>query len=196
MSNAKPMEIARTRRPGTHPCGRTRLHEIDRRHATEVMPLAVAREILLVRAPAHLTRLAALADESIDRPGVDELAGLLGDGSHLVVAFGDVHHLDTELSGKLAPLRPRLRVPRVHTGIGRNVEYRLLGEVRDEPRIRTMSDHGGRGASVPRTQRQRFLAERVVCPACGRDGWIRITTRPRLDARVEIHRASFPAKLD
>lgn len=38
---------------------------------------AVAGQVLLVRAPAELRRLAALADETVDRPRVDELAGPL-----------------------------------------------------------------------------------------------------------------------
>src|SRR5882724_8701248 len=97
VGNAKPMEMACARRPGAHTCRRTRLHEIDRRHAAEVMPLAVAREVLFVGAPAHLAGLTALADESVDRPGVDELARYLWDGGHLVVTLGDVHHLDTQL---------------------------------------------------------------------------------------------------
>src|ERR1700676_2606873 len=59
-----------------------------------------------------------------------------------------------------------------------------------------MGDHGRRGASVPRTQCQRFLAKRIVCPARGGNGWIGIAAWPRLDARVQIHRTSFPAKLD
>jgi hypothetical protein len=66
------------RRPGAHARRGARLRQVDRGAAAEVMALAVAREILLVRAPAQLGRLATLADEAVDRPGVDELVGLLG----------------------------------------------------------------------------------------------------------------------
>ena len=63
--------------PGAHAGRRARLHQVDRAAAAEVVPLAVARPVLLVRAPAELGRLRALADEAVDRPGVDELAELL-----------------------------------------------------------------------------------------------------------------------
>src|ERR1700730_7583395 len=59
-----------------------------------------------------------------------------------------------------------------------------------------MSDQCRRSASISRTQCQRLFAKRVVCPARRGHSWIGVSARPRLDASVEIHRASFPAELD
>src|SRR3954471_66065 len=59
-----------------------------------------------------------------------------------------------------------------------------------------MSDHGSWRARIAWAQCQRLLAKRVICASRGGNGWIGVTARPRLDARVEIHRASLPAQLD
>src|SRR5690242_12526137 len=76
MSDAEAVKVASPRRPCAYAGAGARLHEVDGRHATEVVPLAVAGEIPLVSAPAHLARLRPLAHEAVDRPGVDEFAGL------------------------------------------------------------------------------------------------------------------------
>src|SRR5438067_13659632 len=107
------MEMAGARRPGAHARAGAGLRQVDRRQAAEVMALAVARKIALVRAPAHLTRLRALADEAVDRPGVDEFARLLRLGRDLRVALGDVDDLHAEAAGQLAPLGARSEERRV-----------------------------------------------------------------------------------
>ncbi len=77
--NAKAIEVACTRSPGTHPRRGSGLHEIDRRQAAEIMPFPVTREIPLMRTPAHFARLATFADEAVDGPGIDELSYFLRD---------------------------------------------------------------------------------------------------------------------
>ena len=70
----KPWNGPSMRRPAAHARAGPGPLQVDRRVAAAVVPAAVAREVPLVRAPAELGRLAALADEAVDRPGVDELA--------------------------------------------------------------------------------------------------------------------------
>src|SRR3954454_12130012 len=188
------MEMSGLRGPGTNAGARSRLHEIDRRQAAEVVTLAVPREILLVRAPAHLARLTALTDKPVDGPGVDELTGLLGNLGDLVVTLGDVHHLDAELTGEITPFAARCWIDSGQADVSGDVEHRDLGEVRHQARVRTMRDHSGRCALVSGTQRQSFLTQRVVRAARGRHRWIGVTARPRLDAGVEIHRTTFPGQ--
>ena len=65
------------RRPAAHARARPRPFEVDRRVAAVAVTVAVGGEVALVRAPAQLRRLAALAREPFHRPGVDELAGAL-----------------------------------------------------------------------------------------------------------------------
>src|SRR5256885_5433868 len=74
------------------------------------MALAVARKVALVRAPAHLARLRALADEAVDRPGVDEFARLLRLARDLRVALGDVDDSHAEAAGQPPPPRARAGV--------------------------------------------------------------------------------------
>ena len=157
------------------------------------MALAVAREVALVRAPAHFTRLAAFTNEAIDRPGVDELAKLLRSVRHLRVAFGDVHNLHAQAPRELAPLGARAGRAGVDLRVGGDVEQRLLEEMRYQPGIGAVGEHRGGRTRVPGPQRQRLIAQRIVGAPARRHGRIGIAARPRLDAGVEIHRAFFPA---
>ncbi len=93
----------RGRRPGAHPRAGARPRQVDRGVAAEVVPVAVRRQRLLVRAPAELGGLQALRDEALDRPGVDELAARLGVARALGVALGDVDALDAERAASAAP---------------------------------------------------------------------------------------------
>src|SRR6185437_8714296 len=129
MRDAEAMEVPCPRCPRAHARSGAWLHEINGGHAAEVVALAVAGEITLVSSPAHLARLTALAHEAVDRPGVDELAGLLGHARALGVALGDVNDLHTELTGELAPVGPRGGLAGIHLGVGGNVEQRLLDEM-------------------------------------------------------------------
>ncbi len=68
--------------------------------------------------------------------------------------------------------------------------------MRDEARIRTVSQHGGGCTGIAGTQREYFFAHGVVGAASRRDCGIGISTRPRLDTRVQVHRSFFPTELD
>src|SRR5581483_11620023 len=102
------------RRPRAHARSGTWLHQVDRRHTAEVVSFAVTREIPLVRPPAHLARLRALADKAVDRPRVDELADALGHVGGLRIALGDVDDFHPEALRKLAPVRARAGITGVH----------------------------------------------------------------------------------
>src|ERR1700753_1656383 len=105
-------------RPRAYASARTRLHQVDRSHAAEVVPLTVTWEVTLVSAPTHLRRLGALAHKTVDRPGVDELANFLGNVRRLRVALGDVHDLDAEAVREIAPVAACGRVARIHLRVG------------------------------------------------------------------------------
>jgi hypothetical protein len=72
------------------------------------MAHAVLGEMPLVQAPAELRGLQPLADESVHRPSVHELAALLALGRDLRVALGDVDHLHAEPLRKPPPVWPRV----------------------------------------------------------------------------------------
>ncbi len=196
MRDAEAMKMAGARCPGAHAGTGAGLHQVDRRQAAEVMALAVARKVALVRAPAHLTRLRALADEALDRPGVDEFARLLRLGRDLRVALGDVDDLHAEAAGQLAPFGARAGLAGLHLGVGGDVQQRLLHEVRHQPRVGAVREHRGGSARIPGPQRQRLLAQRVIGAAGGGDGRVGVAARPGLEAGVQVHRAFFPAQLD
>jgi len=61
-----------------------------------------------VRAPAEFARLRAFADESVDRPGVDELETALAGVGDLGVALGAMDDLDAELHCEPRPIGFRL----------------------------------------------------------------------------------------
>src|SRR5688572_5972218 len=126
------MEVAGARRPRAHASRGAGLHEVDRRTVAGVVPLAVARKVLLVGTPAELCRLLPFAHETVHRPGVLELVELLRLRGELRVALGDVDHLDAELARELAPVVARRRVAGIDAGVTRDVEQRLLDEMRDE----------------------------------------------------------------
>jgi len=88
--DAEAVKMAGARCPGAHAGAGAGLRQVDRRQAAGVMTLAVARKVALVRAPAHLTRLRALADEAVDRPGVDEFTELPRLARNLRCRAGDV----------------------------------------------------------------------------------------------------------
>ena len=196
VGDAEPVEVPGERRPGAHAGGRTRLRQVNRRQAAGVMALAVARKVALMRSPPHLSRLRALAHEAVDRPGVHELAGLLGDVGELGIALGDVHHLDAQPPRQLAPFGARGGCGGLDPGIGGDVNQRLLHEVRHQPRVGAVGEHRGGRARVARAQRERLLAQNVIGAAAGRHRGIGVAPRPRLDAGVEVHRTFLPAQLD
>src|SRR5882757_10629875 len=86
-----------------------------------LMPSAVRGKMLLVSAPSEFGRLRTFADETVDRPGVDELVHLLRHVGHLGVALGDMNDFDAKPVGQLCPVRSSGR----HTGI----DVAVLGDV-------------------------------------------------------------------
>ena len=147
-------------------------------------------------APAHLGRLAALRDEAVDRPGVDELADLLGLLGDLGVALGDVDHLDAEIARQLAPALAGGRLHRAQAGILGEVDQRLLDEMRDQAGVGAVGDHRRRPAAVLRRELQHVLAQRIVGAQRDRQAGIGVAARPRLDAGVDVERALLLAELD
>src|SRR5260221_930619 len=150
----------------------------------------------LVRAPAELGRLRALAEEAVDRPGVDELARLFRDLGDLGVALGNVDDLDPEPLGECGPAGAVGRWLDRWVGIARDIEERLFDEMRDEAGIGAMGQNRRRPMRGALAQRQRALAQRVIRARRRRQVRIGIAAGPGLDAGVEIERAFFLAKLD
>ena len=75
--------------PGANPRARAGTIQIDRTARAGLVPSAVRREMLLMRAPAEFSGLSPFADEAVDRPGIDEFVGLLRDIRDLAVAFAE-----------------------------------------------------------------------------------------------------------
>jgi hypothetical protein len=162
----------------------------------EIVALTAWRQLLLVRAPAELGRLAAFADEAIDRPGVDELAHALRHVCDLRVALGDVDHLHLQLVRECRPLLTRARIAGVDADVRCEIQQRLLDEVRHQTGIRAVRQHGSRTVLVRLAQGERFLAQRVIGTPGRRDRLVGVATGPRLDAGVEIQRALLVREFD
>ena len=94
-----------------------------------------------MRAPSELGRLAAFADEAVDRPGIDELARASADAAHLRVALGDMDDLYIETTRESGPLRVVGRHDGVDASIAGDVEQRLLDEVRNDAGVGAVGDH-------------------------------------------------------
>src|SRR5260370_38176771 len=103
MRDQEPVEMSRLRSPGATPGARAGTIQVDRAARAGLVPSAVGREMLLVRAPPEFGGLGAFADEAVHRPGIDELVRHLRHIRDLSVAFGDVNDLDAEGLGKLGP---------------------------------------------------------------------------------------------
>src|SRR6202035_480023 len=98
--------------------------------------------MLLMRAPAKFGGLSALADEAVDRPGIDELIRRLGHVRDLSIALGDMYDLDAESLAQAGPGLAAAGAARIHPGVPSDVEQGLLDQVRHQPRIRAMGEHG------------------------------------------------------
>src|SRR5580658_6660460 len=150
------------RRPAAYARRRSRAVQKDRAAGAEIVAATIGGEVPLMAAPAELGWLLAFADEAVDRPGVDELAGTLGPGRGLRVALGDMNHLDAQFFGKRAPLGASLGRGDRRAGVHGDVEQRLLDEMRDEAWVGAMRHDGGRRLSFVSSERERALAQRVV----------------------------------
>ena len=190
------VEMPGARRPGTHPRRSARLRQEDGGSATEVVAVAISREMPLVGAPTEFGGLAALAHEAVHRPGVDELARTLAHRRDLRIALGDVDDLDAEGVREPCPILARVRVTRSDAGVGGDVEQRLFHEVGHQTRIGAMGEHRRRCIGSALAQRERVLAQGVVRAARGGKAGIGVAPRPRFDAGVEIERAALAAEAD
>src|SRR5882724_13344342 len=103
MSDQESVEMPRLRSPGANPGARAGSIQVDRAARARLVPSAVGREMLLMRAPPEFGGLGAFADETVDRPGIDELVRHLRHIRDLSVALGDVHDLDAQGLGELGP---------------------------------------------------------------------------------------------
>ena len=191
------MERPFHRRPGAHARRGARPHQIDRRATAEIMPTPVRRQRLLMRAPAEFGRLAALADEAVDRPGVDELARLLGERSpsaYRARRYG-------------SPSRPALCANAAHPARvrrHRRIRHRYRAAIFSSACLTKCETRPGLapcvstavGPLAPRGQRQRAFPQRVVGPLRWRQRRVGVTAGPGLDAGVEIQRAKFLAQRD
>jgi len=82
--------------------------------------------------------------KTVDRPGVDELARHFGTIGVPRVAFGDMDDLDAQCASQFRPSLAGGRRCRIPASIGRDVQKRLLDEVRHQARIGSMRHHRGR----------------------------------------------------
>ena len=196
MRDQEPVQRSRQRRPGPHPGRGARPHQVDRRIAAEIVPPRVRRQRLLMRAPAEFGRLAALTHEAVDRPGVDELARLLRRTTPVCVSRSAIWITFTpELRDSAAQPARVAGTVRIDACIARDIQQRLLDEMRHQAGVGAMRQHRRRTRRQPR-QRQRALAQRVVRPLRRRQRRIGVAAGPRLDAGVEIQRARAPGKAD
>ena len=117
-----------------------------------------------VGAPAELGGGGPLLEEPGDRPGVDELADLLGAVADLGVPLGDVDHLGAGLHGQAGEVRlgqsgrqpgPAGGVQRGRQPVGLrqhrggDVGERDLGPVAHQPGVGAVLDHGGGAVLAP-----------------------------------------------
>ena len=196
MRDQKSVEMAGLRRPGAHPRARARAIQIDRAARAPGVAAAIRGKMLLVRTPAEFRGLRAFADETVHRPGIDELVQPLGHVADLGVALGDVDDLDAERLRELRPLLAARRGLDLQPQILGNVEQRLLDQVRHQTGIRAMREHGGRRVFRSFAQRERLEAHGVV--AARVDGQLRVGVAPRpgLYAGIEIQRAALARQFD
>ena len=142
-----------------------------------------------MRTPAQLGRLATLAHETIDRPGVHELALALAVTGDLGVPLGDVDRLHPQRLRQRRPTFARCRHGGFPASVAGDVQHRLLDEMGNQTRIGAVGYHRGRPASHRPAGRQRAFPQRIVGTLRRRQGRVGIATFPGLDAGIEIQRA-------
>ena len=92
------------RHPGADPGVDAHLGEADLVLRAFLVGVGVLRQLLLVRAPAHLDGGGAFLAEALNAPSVDELVDLLGQVGNLGVALGTVDDLHADGAGKVVEL--------------------------------------------------------------------------------------------
>ncbi len=185
----------RGRRPRAHARAGARLRQVDRGVAAEVVPVAVRRHVLLVRAPAELGRLQAFREEALDRPGVDEHAARLRVAGALGVALGDVDALDAERAASGGPSPRGSAARRRSTPVSRgDVEQRLLDEPRHHAGIGAAAAHRRDAAGTAAAHVEHALAQRIVRALRDRAPWRRCRGRATARTRCRCRGRRCPCR--
>src|SRR5689334_14690922 len=138
MGDEKSVVGALQRSPAADTRCRSRPQQVDRRTRAKIVTACVRGEMPFVRPPPEFGGLRAFADKSVDRPGVDEFARLLGNWRDLRVSFSDVNNFDTEPLGEARPVAATGWRPAADIRVSRKIDQRLLDEMRDEARVGAM----------------------------------------------------------
>ena len=97
-----------------------------------------------MRAPAEFGRLAALADEAVNRPRVDKLSGLFRRPvADLGVPLGDVDGLDTQELGQRPPFGLGGRLGNLDACVFGNVDEGLLDKMGHQAWVRAVCRDNG-----------------------------------------------------
>src|SRR6185312_2632536 len=115
--------------PAAHARRGAGAQQVDGAAAAELMAGAIGRQMALMAAPAELGWLRPLADEALDRPGVDELVPPFRPRRDLRVALGDMDDADAEPMRELAPFAARLGLGHRGAGVARDGEQRFLDQM-------------------------------------------------------------------
>ena len=111
-------------------------------------------------------------DEAVDRPGVDELADLLGLLGDLGVALGDVDHLDAEVARQLAPSpRGSVGLARVRPVSRARLSSACLTKCETRPGLAPWAITAVGPPRYLRRELQHVLAQRVVGAQRRPTGW-------------------------
>ena len=129
VSDEKSVIRAGDGRPAAHARGHSGLHQVNRFAVTELETLAVAREVSLMRTPTQFGRLRTFRDETVHRPGVNELVRFLRNGRHLRIAFGDMDHSQVKPLRQIGPVFARPHLSSFELQIGRNIDHGLLHQM-------------------------------------------------------------------
>ena len=196
MRDEESVEVSRRRRPRAHTGTGARPIQVDRASRTGLVPAAIDRKMLLVRAPPQFRGLRAFADKPIDRPGIHEFVGLLRHVGNLRVAFGDMDDLDAQRLRKRRPAGAVLRNGGLHARVLGDVQECLFDQVRNQTGIGAMRENRRRRILVALAQLQGIQTHGVIAARFDRHVRIRIAAGPRLDAGIEIQRAAFTRQLN
>ena len=115
-----------------------------------------------MRTPPQLSRLKPFSHKAINRPCIHKLIYTFGDIRHLCITFSDVYDFHAQLLGQGSPLLTGNWQIDGHTRISSNVQQRLLDQIRNEPRIRTMSNHRSGAVAKLITQGQSGFTQCII----------------------------------
>ena len=181
------------RRPAANArCGAGTIEKYGR-VASEAVTRGIDGKEAFMAAPSHFARLHGFTDESVDRPGVDELATLLALGTNLRIALGDVYDLDFQRLRQRRPVLVARRLREFELVVRRHVDECLLDEYRREAGVRAHRHYRRRAVALVQPEGEHLFAQRVVGASRGGQRRILGSARPRFDARVEVENAAAPA---